>query len=515
MFDSYKYSKKPQIRALLTKSANVAIFGMTMRNNDDNIRIPSWTVSLIPIIFLIGVMVIVVRAFGTDALGGASQLSLILSSGIAAGIAMVFYRCPWSALETAILENIKGIGSGILILLMIGVISGTWMVSGIVPSMICYGLKIISPTIFLFAVCLICAAVSVITGSSWTTVATIGVAMIGIGSALGYPMPWTAGAIISGAYFGDKMSPLSDTTVLASSSAGVPLFSHIRYMLVTTVPSFVITLVIFLVVSLVHPSPAITGADATTAILKSKFVISPWLMLVPLFSGFLIYRKVPAFITLLLSGMAACVASVIAQPSIIQEVAGMPAGSMMSLSSGFKGSMISCFGSTAIQTGDASIDALVATRGMNGMMPTVLLVICAATFGGVLRGSGMIQSLTGELVRRISSRTSVVSSTVATGIFSNLTTGDQFLSIILTASLFSKLYKDKGYEERLLSRSVEDSATVTSVLIPWNSCGMTQSTVLHVPTLEYMPYCFFNIISPLMSIFIASIGYKIVTRDDC
>lgn len=472
---------------------------------------PSWQLSLVPIVALVAIMFLVIKVFGADALGGASQLSLILSSGIGIALATLVCRCPWKNLETAITDNIREIATGILILLMIGMIGGTWMVSGIVPTMIYYGLKVISPAIFLLAVCLICAVVSVVTGSSWTTVATIGVAMIGIGSALGYSEAWTAGAIISGAYFGDKISPLSDTTVLASSCADVPLFTHIRNMMITTVPSFAIAAVIFLVVSIVHTDASTAQADMTADVLQKTFNISPWLMVVPLFTGFLIYRRMPAFITLLLSSLAACIAAFVAQPHLIAEVAGS-AGSAPDFQKGLKGIMVVCFGSTSIQTGEEAINALISTRGMNGMMPTILLVICAATFGGVLKGSGMVQSITEALTKGIRSRTGMVASTVATGAFSNLTTGDQYLSIILTGSLFKKLYRDRGYENKLLSRSVEDSATVTSVLIPWNSCGMTQSTVLHVATLDYLPYCFFNLLSPLMSILIAATGYKIVKK---
>ena len=468
---------------------------------------PSWWTSLIPIFFLVGIMSLVIKCFGADVLGGASQLSLILSSGVVAALAIFIYGCPWKQLESSIVDNMRNISGGILILLMIGAISGSWMVSGIVPTMICYGLEIISPRIFLFAVCLICTLVSLITGSSWTTIATIGVALIGIGNVLGYSPAWTAGAIISGAYFGDKISPLSDTTVLASSVAEVPLFNHIRYMMITTVPSFVITLVVFLVVSICHKDSGMAQVDSTAQILKDTFVISPWLMIVPVLTSLLIIRRVPTFLTLLSACLMACAAALISQRVIITMIAG---ADNLDFLSGMKGIMISCFGTTSIETGDAILDELITTHGMNGMMPTIMLIICAATFGGVLIGSGMIQSLTDKLTKSISSRTAIVSSTVGTGIFANMTMGDQYLAIILTCNLYRKLFEDKGYEGRLLSRSTEDSATVTSVLIPWSSCGMTQSTVLHVPTIDYLPYCLFNIISPLMSILVSATGYKII-----
>lgn len=472
---------------------------------------PSWAVSLVPVIVLIGFMFLVIRYFGADALSGGSQFALIFSAGVTIAIAIFVYGCPWQRLEDAICENFRSIGSALLILLLIGAIGGSWMVSGIVPTFICFGLKCISPSIFLFAVCLICALVSLVTGSSWTTIATIGVAMIAIGSALGYSAAWTAGAIISGAYFGDKISPLSDTTVLASSCADTPLFTHIRYMLVTTIPSFVITLIVFLTVSLLHDAAPAAQAEGIAAALKETFNISPWLMVVPVITCVLIVKKVPAIMTLLVSSLLAGILAIIAQPEAVASISGL-GGDRLCFASAFKGVMITFFGDTGIDCGNESINSLIATRGMNGMLPTVFLIICAATFGGTLSGSGMIKSITERLTRRVKSRTGLVSATVGTGIFSNLATGDQYLSIILTCSLYKKLYSEKGYENRLLSRSAEDSATVTSVLIPWNSCGMTQSTVLHVPTLEYLPYCLFNIISPCMSILIAALGYRIFCK---
>lgn len=469
--------------------------------------------SLLPIAVLVALMFFVIRFFGADALNGASQVSLIIASGVTIAIAIFIYGCPWSRLEENIVSNIKGIGNAMLILLLIGAISGSWMVSGIVPTFICYGLKIISPRLFLFAVCLICALVSLLTGSSWTTIATIGVAMIAIGDALGYSAAWTAGAIISGAYFGDKVSPLSDTTVLASSSAGTPLFTHIRYMLITTVPSFAIALVVFLAVSLSHDPQSGLQASAMSDMLHSTFNITPWVLIVPVLTGILIARKVPALLTLLLASLMAGILALFAQPDIIHGIGAYEgASSGLDFQSGFRGLMTTYFGSTGIESGNDELNALIATNGMNGMLPTIFLIVCAATFGGTLTGSGMIQSLTDMLTRRVHGRAGLVSASVGTGIFSNMATGDQYLSIILTCNLYKKLFEEKGYESRLLSRSAEDSATVTSVLIPWNSCGMTQSTVLHVPTVGYLPYCLFNIISPCMSIIVAAVGYKIYRK---
>ena len=476
---------------------------------------PSWKVSLIPFIFLIAVLVLVIKVFGSDALAGGSQVALLMASGVVVAISMISYKIPWKEFEEGIVDNIRAVGSSILILLLIGAVAGSWMVSGVVPTMIYYGMKVIFPSIFLFATCAICALISIMTGSSWTTIATVGVALIGIGTAQGYEPGWIAGAIISGAYFGDKVSPLSDTTVLASSSAGTPLFTHIRFMMITTVPSFVIAMLVFLVVSIMHETPSqIETADFSHDLL-STYNISPWLLLVPVFTGLLISRKVPAILTLFVASVIAGIFALIFQPHILGAVAmdSLPDRSMpLSFLDGFKGLFVSYYGSTAIETGNAALNDLVSTRGMSGMMNTIFLIIAAVTFGGTLVGSGMLQSITEMLTRYIKRRVTMVSSTVGTGIFANMITGDQYLSIILTSSLYKELYEERGYEPQLLSRSVEDSSTVVSVLIPWNSCGMTQATVLKVSTLHYLPYCIFNLISPLMSILIASIGYKIARK---
>ena len=476
---------------------------------------PSWWVSLIPFVVLVTILSIVIYVFGSDALSGASQVALMFAAGVTVVISMLLYRTPWKTFEEAILDNITSIGTSIVILLLIGAVAGSWMVSGVVPTMIYYGMKVIFPEIFLFASCAISALIAVMTGSSWTTIATIGVALVGIGTAQGYEPGWIAGAIISGAYFGDKVSPLSDTTVLASSSAGTPLFTHIRFMMVTTVPSFIITLTIFLIVSLMHSSESAAQAADFSNDLRNTFNISPWLFLVPVITALLIVRKVSAIATLFIASVVAGVFALIFQPHIIGAVANEAApvaGAALSFFDGFKGLFITYYGSTAIETGNEALNNLVSTRGMTGMLNTVFLIISASTFGGTLIGSGMLKSLTDALVGLVKRRVTMVASTVGTGIFANMITGDQYLSIILTSSLYKKLYQERGYDSKLLSRSVEDSATVVSVLIPWNSCGMTQATVLKVATLEYLPYCFFNILSPLMSIFIAAIGFKIVRK---
>ena len=339
------------------------------------------------------------------------------------------------------------------------------------------------------------------TGSSWTTIATIGIALMGIGKAQGFNEGIIAGAIISGAYFGDKISPLSETTILASSVTETPLFTHIRYMMITTIPSIVITLILFCVLGFTSADYNPEQMATFSAGLEARFNITPWLLIVPIVTGILIARKVPSIITLTISTMLAAIAALIFQPEILSELADN--GKML------KGLMTACYGSTNLTTPNESLTELVATRGMAGMINTVWLILCAMCFGGAMTAGGMLGSITSVFVRFVRNRLTLVSSTVFSGLFLNVATADQYISIILTGSMFGNVYKKEGYESRLLSRSTEDAVTVTSVLIPWNSCGMTQATVLNVPTLVYLPYCFFNIISPIMSILVAAIGYKI------
>ncbi len=469
-------------------------------------KIPSPLVSLVPILALIGLLFATIRSFGSDALGGASQVCLLVATALCVLIGMGGYRRPWKDFEAAITNNIAGVGTALIILLIIGALSGAWMVSGVVPTLIYYGIQVIHPSFFLVCTCIICAIVSVMTGSSWTTIATIGIALMGIGKAQGFEEGWIAGAIISGAYFGDKVSPLSDTTVLASSVTDTPLFTHLRYLMITTVPSMVITLIIFTIAGLSHEA-ADTGHIAEyMRVLDGKFDISLWLMLVPLATAVLIARKVPSIVTLFLSTLLAVVFAVIFQPQLLCEIAGQTEAGVKTL---FEGGMKVLFGSTQLETGNAEINELVATRGMSGMMDTIWLIICAMCFGGAMTAGGMLESITSVFVRFARKRVSMVSSTVVSGLFLNLTTADQYISIILTGNMFKDIYAKNGYESRLLSRATEDAVTVTSPLIPWNTCGMTQATVLNVATVTYLPYAFFNLISPLMSIFIAMTGYKI------
>ena len=464
---------------------------------------PLW-IAAIPLTVLITTLALVIKCFGADAIMGGSQIALLFASSVAATLAITLCGCKWSTLEDAIVENIRTSASAIIILLLIGAISGTWMLSGVVPTLICYGLEVIHPKCFLGIACIICALVSLVTGSSWTTIATIGVALMGIGQAMGFSEGWIAGAIISGAYFGDKISALSDTTVLASAAAKVPLFDHIKYMMITTIPSFVIATAIFFIVSVIHTPESAAQIEHISQTLHSTFNISAWLLIVPIVTGLLIIKKLPALITLFAATVVAAIAMLIFQPDIVTSVSGE------GVLSGFKGVMIACSSSTSIETGDTMLNELVATRGMGGMLSTIWLILCAMCFGGVMAGSGMLAALTRMFMKFAKRTFSIVTSTIATGLFCNLATADQYISIIITGNTFGDLYRRRGLEARLLSRSVEDSATVTSVLIPWNSCGMTQSTVLGVATVTYLPYCLFNLLSPILSILMAAIGYKIV-----
>ena len=474
-----------------------------------NQNLPSPLLSLLPIAVLVTMLGVTIHLFGSDALGGGSQVCLLAATGVCVLIGMAGFRRKWKHFERAITNNISGIGTALIILLIIGALSGAWMVSGVVPTLIYYGIQIIHPNFFLVSTCLICCIVSVMTGSSWTTIATIGIALMGIGEAQGFAPGWIAGAIISGSYFGDKVSPLSDTTVLAASVTGSPIFSHIRYLLFTTIPSLIITLIIFTVAGLSHEASSSGSITEFTQALDGKFHISGWLMIVPLVTGIMIAKKVPSLITLFLSTALATVFAVVFQPELLAEIAGNAGSRTMTL---IKGAMSILFGSTSLDAGNAQINELIATRGMSGMMNTVWLIICAMCFGGAMTAGGMLESITLVFTRFAKSCVSIVSSTVASGLFLNICTADQYISIILTGNMFRDIYEGNGYEGRLLGRTTEDAVTVTSPLIPWNTCGMTQATILNVPTLTYLPYCFFNYISPLMSIIVAATGYTIVRR---
>ena len=462
--------------------------------------------SFLPFIVLIALITCCVAVFGNATLDGASQVSLLVASAVSVVVGHFSKRLKWEDLEREISAKISSCAPAIIILLLIGAIGGTWMVSGIVPTMIYYGMQILRPEIFLVSSSMLCALVSLMIGSSWTTVATLGVALMGIGKAHGFDDGWIAGSIITGAYFGDKLSPLSDTTVLASSVSGTPLFTHIRYMMYTTVPTFCISLTVFLIAGL-----TMNVSDQGNVIefmdgLQHTFVISPWLLVVPVLTGIMIARRWPSMVVLFLAIFLAVIVALLVQPELVHQISGEEGQGRLAQ---YKGMMQVCYGSTDIETGIPVLNELVHTSGMAGMMPTIWLIICAQTFGGVLTATGQLQDLMGLVLRWVRGTASLVASTVGTAIFCNIAMADQYLSIMLSSSMFKDTFRERGYEPRLLSRSCEDGATVTSVLVPWNTCGLTQSTVLGVATLTYLPYCFFNYLSPITSVVVAAIGWKI------
>lgn len=465
--------------------------------------------ALVPLGVLMGLLALDIAIFGADSILGASQVSLLVASGVCIALSVWRYKIPWKTFERDIVSNIGDVSPAILILFLIGGISGTWTMSGVVPTFICYGIKLISPKVFLLTSCVLCAVVSLMTGSSWTTIATVGVALIGIGHAEGFSDAVTAGAIISGAYFGDKISPLSDTTVMASSINKVGLFDHIHYMYLTTVPSMLITLIIFTVLGLTHTGAPAAQMDLYADVLSAQFHISPWLLLVPAFTVWLILRRKPAIVVLFLSVLVAAGAALVFQPEVVRAIgAEVTDGSPARV--GFAGVVRMVFDTVSVDTGNPDVNPLVTSRGMVGMLNTVFLILCAMCFGGCMKSSGMIDDLSRILRPLTRSRAGLVGSTVTTGTLLNGIVSDQYLSIILTSDIYRDSFEKEGYEARLLSRSVEDSATVTSPLVPWSSCGMTQATILSVSTLAYAPFCFFNMISPLMSFLVALIGWRIV-----
>src|SRR5690606_33326312 len=460
---------------------------------------PSLLEVLLPILLLVILLIVNLSIFGVDGLSGSNQMVLIISSAIAACMAVFRLGVNWEALQEGIVKSIGSAMPSILILFLIGSLAGTWMLSGIVPAMIYYGLQFLSPVIFLAAACLICGIVSVATGSSWTTVATVGVALLGIGRSLGFEEGIVAGAIISGAYFGDKMSPLSDTTNLAPAMAGTDLFTHIRHMTKTTVPSILISLLIFGVIGFRYElNDTVLQTKEISTVILENFEINGWLFFVPLLVLTMIVKKVPAVPALFVGAVLGGVFAVIFQPQVIERIANEPTAGYAY--NAFKAVMMSLYGEVSIVTSNDVVNELLVTGGMAGMLNTIWLIVAAMVFGGIMEVSGMLRVIAQAVIRQVHSIGSLIASTAATCMFFNLTTSDQYLAILIPGRMYAGIYRKKGLKPENLSRTLEDSATVTSVLIPWNTCGATQATVLGVPTLTYFPYCFFNIISPIMTI---------------
>ena len=462
--------------------------------------------ALLPIIFLITLLSFNVYLYGDDSLGGANQLALLLSAAFAA-IMGIKNDTSWKSILKGVSNSIASTTPAIIILLLIGSLAGTWLISGIVPTMIYYGLQILNPKIFLVAAAIICAIVSLASGSSWSTIATVGIALLGIGNALDISNGLTAGAIISGAYFGDKMSPLSDTTNLAPAMAGTDLFTHIRYMMYTTIPSFVISLLIFLLIGLSMNNTQ--NSDDITNLLKaieSSFNISPLLFLIPVIVLLLIMKKVPALQALFAGTLLGGIFAIIFQPHLIIELSGIDSNFFQASYV----SIINAMGSeTSINTSNEMINDLLSSGGMYGMLNTIWLIICAMCFGGVMEASGALKKISQSIIQYAESTGSVIATTACTCLFFNVTASDQYLSIVVPGRMYADTFKDKGLAPENLSRTLEDSGTVTSVLVPWNTCGATQSAILGVATMTYLPFCFFNLISPLMTILYGYLGFKI------
>ena len=469
-------------------------------------RHPSFFESIFPIIFLVILLSINVSIFKEDALSGSIQIVLILSSAVASLVAMRL-GFKWKDIQKGIVKSIDSSLPSILILFLVGSLAGSWMLSGIVPAMIYYGIQILNPKIFLFAACIISIIVSMATGSSWTTTATIGIALIGIGKALNISEGLIAGSILSGAYFGDKMSPLSDTTNLAPAVAGGELFSHIRYLMYTTLPSIGICLIIFILMGLTN----VNGIDFsnTEIILSSisdKFYISPVLFVVPLVVILLIYKKVQAVPSLFIGVFLGSIFALIFQTNLVNEISQTGDSGWTSL---FVGTMKSLYGTITITTSSDMVNELLTSSGMYGMLGTIWLIISAMIFGGIMEKAGFLNSIADLILKKVNSTGSLVTSTAGSCIFFNLTASDQYMSIVVPGRMFSTIYKNNNLAPENLSRTLEDSGTVTSVLVPWNTCGAYHASVLNVATLTYLPYCFFSLISPLMTILVAYFKIKI------
>ncbi|MCO6173567.1 Na+/H+ antiporter NhaC [Flavobacterium sp. NRK F10] len=461
--------------------------------------------ALIPVIALIGMLAFNVYVFGDEALSGTNQFVLLLGASVAAIVGFL-NKVTYKKMLDEVAENIKSTAGAILILLMVGSLAGTWLVSGVIPSMIYYGLKILSPAIFLPATLIICSVISIATGSSWTTSATVGIALIGIGGALGFDLGMVAGAVISGAYFGDKLSPMSDTTNLAPAMAGTDLFTHIKYMTLTTVPTYIITLIIFIIFGLTVETHGIANTDGLLADIEKSFTITPWLFLVPVIVIGLIVKKTEPLIALLIGTLLGAIFAIIFQPNIVLMLSG---GTELNFVNAYKGVMNAITVESVIPTDNETLKDLFKAGGMQKMLGTIWLILCAMVFGGIMDAIGALARISQSLLKLAHSTAGLFASTVGSCLALNVTASDQYLAIVVPGKMFAKAYKDRGLAPENLSRTLEDSGTVTSVLIPWNTCGAYQSGALGVATFDYLPYAIFNYLSPLMTLLFAALNIKI------
>ncbi len=468
---------------------------------------PSLLVALIPVVFLvIALMFNVIGVFGDDALAGSNQFILLMAAAVTA-ITGIYQGFSWNKILAGIEDSIKSTTGAILILFMIGALAGSWMISGIVPAMIYYGLQILSPEIFLPAAAIICALVSLATGSSWSTTATVGIALIGIGKAIGVSEAMVAGSVISGAYFGDKISPLSDTTNLAPAMAGTDLFTHIKYMLYTTIPSFIITLLFFVILGLNFESRGdVNDIQPILDELAHTFNLSPWLFLVPGLVIVLIIRKVPALPAIVIGTLAGAVFALLFQAELLRDLNGAQS---LDFKASYRLIMNALTVDMNYQVNHPVLAELLSSSGMAGMLGTVWLIISAMAFGGAMEACGFLETISNGLLRLAKGTASLIATTAGTCIVLNTTASDQYLAIVVPGKMYSDAYRKQNLAPENLSRTLEDSGTVTSVLVPWNTCGAYQSGVLGVDTLSYLPFAVFNWISPLMTLTYAIFKIKI------
>lgn len=470
---------------------------------------PNLILSLTPLIFLVALLALCVVFFKDDVTSGPAQIALLTSAVFTAGLGIIFLKVPWKKVEESIAESIQQTGPTILILLAIGALTATWMLSGVVPTMIYYGLELISPKIFIPITFVLCCMVSILAGSSWTTVGTIGVAMLAAGKIIGLPAGWIAGAIISGAYLGDKLSPLSDVVNLASSIAGADLYKHVKYSSLTATPAFVICLAVYAVVGCVSPAVGEVDMSAQLSALEGTFNISPWLLLIPALTVTMVVKKVPAFLTLFISAFVAAVVAFWAQPQIVQQVCADNTGAAAAFDFIFKSMSMP----VEVETGDAMINTLACTRGMAGMINTVWLILCIMTVSGALAACGVLDAITESLLKLTKGTTSLVATTLGTCIVSNMILSDQYMAVLVPGKMFKDAYTRRGCAPELLSRTLGDSATVSSVMVPWNTCAVVQSTVLGMATMAYFPYAIFCFITPVISLLVVALKIKVKTTE--
>ena len=461
--------------------------------------------ALIPVLILILLLSYNITVFGDDALAGSNQFMLLIAGAIAA---LVGYRnkISYKFMLRKITENLGSVTSPILILLFVGALAGTWLLSGIIPAMIYYGLQIANPVFFLPTCVLICTLISLATGSSWSTSATVGIALVGIGKALGLPAGMVAGAVISGAYFGDKLSPLSDTTNFAPAMAGSELFTHIRYMLYTTLPTIIITLLAFVVLGFGFTTNGEIDVVAYKSAIAEKFNINFWLFIVPLGVILMIIKKTQPLIALFVGTISAAIFALIFQPTLLVELAG---GQTFNFKVAYQSILNAITTETNVETSNQLMNELFSSGGMKGMLGTIWLIICAMVFGGVMDAIGALEAISNAFLKWAKSTFQLIAGTVASCLTVNLSASDQYLAIVVPGKMFARAFKDRKLAPENLSRTLEDSGTVTSVLVPWNTCGAYQSVVLGVSVADYFIYAIFNWLSPLMTLIFAYFNIKI------